>query len=330
MRSIKLLPLAALPLLGCAAPAQLNASAPAGVALPDPVAEPQPFTSSAPFAAAPLAATDDGLFSARWADNPWNGRLTDPVTQPYWFESPLHHTSVRPVIIRHWFPSDSVFKGGTLDVLALQARLAITQRFSVIATKDGYFNLEPDEPALEGDGYADIAGGAKYAFIDDPSAGYLLTGGLVFELSQGTREVFQGNGDGVLRPFVSGAWDREELDLLYTLGLNYPLDDDAESTSFDFHLNATYAATENLRPMIEFNGIHYISDGSAAPFDFEGVDVVNLGSNDVAGNTIVTGAIGGRWLIGDNASIGLAYELALSGRQDIFDDRVMLDLILKL
>ena len=291
----------------------------------EPIATVEPLNT-----ALPLQAADDGLFSVRWADSPWKGRLTDPITAPYWFESPLHHTSLRPVLIRHNFPANSIFGGGELDVVALQARLAVTPRFSVIATKDGYFDLNPDVTALEGDGYSDIAGGAKYAFIDDPEAGYLLTGGLIFELTQGSTEVFHGNGDGVVRPFVTGAWDRDEFDLMYALGLNYPLDDDAESTSIDFHLNATYAATETLRPMIEFNGIRYISSGNVLPVNFEGVDVVNLGSNDVAGNTIITGAIGGRWLISSSASLGLAYETALTGREDIFDDRIMLDLVLKL
>lgn len=340
MRASLFFSLALVPLVGCASPAALNsvlaptstAGEPTVALAPAPAPASAAYGSPAPTAA--LAAPDEheGLFSVRWRDNPWKGRLVDPITAPYWFESPLIHTSLRPVLIRHNFPSDSVFGSGELDVIALQARLAITERLSIIATKDGYYDLKP-EGGGDTDGYADIAGGAKYAIIDDPEAGYLLTGGLVVELTNGSGDVLHGNGDGQLRPFVTGAWDEAlghaDLDLMYALGLNYPLDDDAESTSFDFHLNATWAATDELRPMVEINGIRYISNGNATAANFEGVDVVNLGSNDVAGNTIITGAIGGRWLLNDSTSIGLAYESAISGREDIFDDRIMLDLVWK-
>ena len=48
-------------------------------------------------------------------------------------------------------------------------------------------------------------GGTETRRID--ARGRLVTPGLIFEASNGSRDVFQGNGDGLLRPFVSAGYD---------------------------------------------------------------------------------------------------------------------------
>jgi len=61
-----------------------------------------------------------------------------PMSMPYLFEDPYITTELNLVGIYHDFPSDSVFDGGEAGVIALQARLALTERLAFIATKDGY------------------------------------------------------------------------------------------------------------------------------------------------------------------------------------------------
>lgn len=255
----------------------------------------------------------------------WSDTMPEPVSAPVTFESPLIHTSLRPIYARHGFPSDSIFGGGSLTIYALQARLALSERFALIATKDGYFDLDPDTGSSE-TGLGDIAGGFKYAFLQDEQANLIATGGLVFETTSGDDEVFQGNGDGNLRPFLSAGWGLGECALVGNLGYNHPFDGDEESTSFDYHVAASWKATEDLVPLAELNGIHYVSSGNALPFDYEGTDVINLGSSSVAGNDLITGAVGLRQRVWKRWWFGVAYEVPLSAHDDLFDERITADL----
>lgn len=258
----------------------------------------------------------------------WAQRLADPVTDPYLFESPVIESSLRPVVARHDFPDSSIFGGGHLDLFALQLRWAVNDRLAVIATKDGWVELEPGTGG-DSDGLTDIAGGVKYAFVDDPQAGVLVTGGLVFEGSNGDSDVLQGNGDGAWRPFVSAGWDQGPQNLIATVGAFLPMDGHAESQYLDWHLHWSYEADEHWLPLLEVNGLHYTNNGTALPVNFEAVDYGNLGAADVEGNDVITGAIGSRYRIDRNSDLGLAWEQPLTTRKDIFESRITLDYVLR-
>jgi len=258
------------------------------------------------------------------ATTPWTRRLIDPVSAPLTFESPLIHSSTTAVFLHHELPETSIFKGGHLTGAALQLRWAVTDRFAVIATKDGRFELHPGAGPDES-GYADLAGGVKYALVDDPQAGRLITLGCTYEATQGDRDIFQGNGNGLWRPFVSAGLAGERVNTLLSLGASLPVSGDAESASWDYHAQWSPAGATEFVPLFELNGIHYQNNGRALAADFEGVDYANLGSNDVAGNDVITGALGCRWRVTSRADIGFAYERPLTERKDIFADRYTLD-----
>ena len=76
------------------------------------------------------------------------------------FESPVIETGLEAHAVYQEFPSGSIFGGGGFSLYALQARFALNERWSLIATKDGYIDLDPDVGSDES-GWADIAGGAK-------------------------------------------------------------------------------------------------------------------------------------------------------------------------
>lgn len=262
------------------------------------------------------------------AEDEHDGKI-DPVSAGFTFESPYIHTSVRPVFLYHEFPSDSIFQGGDLKVYAAQLRLALTERLALIATKDGFADLNPDAFSDDETGWLDLAAGVKYAVLDDEESGLTVTPGLIFELTQGSSDVFQGNGDGIVRPFVSAGLDLEDINLIGSIGLDYPLDRDKESTSFDYHAHVSFEVNDWFVPLVELNGIHYIDGGDVLPVNFEAVDYGNLGASMVDGNDIVTGAVGTRIRLSDWAHFGAAYEVPLTSREDIFDKRISLDLLLK-
>ena len=59
----------------------------------------------------------------------------------------------------------------------------------------------------------------------------VLSGGLTFEAANGSRDVFQGNGDGIWRPFVSGAKRAGEFDVQANVGMSLPNDGDEKTPS---------------------------------------------------------------------------------------------------
>ena len=63
---------------------------------------------------------------------------------------------------------------------------------------------------------------------------------------------------------------------------------------------------------------------------FEGIDIANLGSDDVEGNDVLIWAVGFRAAIGERMSIGLAYERPLTSRRDIHKQRVWLNFLIEM
>ena len=231
-----------------------------------------------------------------------------------------------------WIPSNNpVFLGGTAQYVAVQARVALTQRLSFIATKDGYLWLNPTNPALGNpEGFADVAGGLKYNLIRNPSTQTLLSAGFTYDFIDGARRVFQGNGDGEFNVFLTGG--QEFFDVAHWVsasGFRMPLDSNARSSMFYWSNAFDVMLTQRLYATTQINWFHWYESGGALPVNFEGNDLFNLGATDVAGNDLVTGSFGGRFKFGRYHETGIAYEMPLTQRKDLLEGRLYLDLILR-
>lgn len=186
-----------------------------------------------------------------------------PMSMPYLFEDPYITTELNLVGIYHGFPSDSVFEGGDAGVVALQARLALTDRLAFIATKDGYMINSPDNPWLKQDeGFMDISAGFKYAVIDDRARGIIVTPSLRFEIPVGNSDVLQGDGEGVFIPGVSFGWGPKNVHLITDIGAQLPIDKDRDSSSvfYNIHLDQAFEVdfipgADYIVPFIELNGM---------------------------------------------------------------------------
>jgi hypothetical protein len=97
-----------------------------------------------------------------------------PMTNPVFFEDPRNLTEVRFIFLNHNLPG--ALGGNSIQVYAAQIRVALTERLSLIATKDGFIYTQSSLPGLDS-GFADVAAGLKYNLYRDPSAGRLLSGG---------------------------------------------------------------------------------------------------------------------------------------------------------
>ncbi len=277
--------------------------------------------------------------SERWHDDSevfWPGFLSglrgfehfyEPVGQPIYFESPFNYTGVRFLYLHHEFSDGSTLAGGDLDVAAVQARLALSERWQFIATKDGYSWLDAD--ALpEDEGWNDIAAGLKYTFYADREQDLVMAGGARWQWGNGDGEVLQGKNQEV-SPFISLAkgWDRFHVIADFTY--RFPDGNGNEVAMWDVHLDYEVApqALPGLAPVLEFHGVHYITDGDVISIDVGGLDYTNLGSDDVSGSAVVWAGAGARWKLNPHVSIGAVYEFALTDPDDdIMDKRVTVDL----
>jgi len=275
-----------------------------------------------------------------------------PMSFPYLFEDPYITTGLNFVGIWHEFPGRSVFRGGQLGVLALQARLAITDRVAFIATKDGIGFLDSDQAVIDDEdgGIFNISAGFKVAAWqwEGENASAILTPSLRYEVPVGQRKVFQGHDDGILIPAATAAVAFGSWHGILGLGGQVPIDKDENSSYLFYNVHLDHAfpvdlgCLEFVVPFLEVNGLHYtasgdggrrvkttlgklrIEDATAALglTPFEGLDVVNLGSSRVSGNNIVTMAWGLRLPMTGGLSLGTSYERPITERKDLFKQRV--------
>lgn len=279
-----------------------------------------------------------------------------PMMHPYLFEDPFITTGINLVGIWHEFPDDSILSGGkhapgtltdgTSDLfdVALQARIAITDRVQFIATKDGWVDFSPGLKLLDEDhGFTDITAGIKVAAIDNRENNFILSPSLRYQIDVGDHGIGQGNGDGVFIPDISLGWGIDKFHLLADIGGQFPIDTDAQSTSLFWHMHFDYAVHPLFVPFFEIGGFQYLDGGDGSTLvklkggshleigtaqsllrtdPEEGYDYANLGSRGVAEEHVAAYAVGFRVPINQHVILGVAYERPLTDNRDVINQRV--------
>lgn len=249
----------------------------------------------------------------------------EPVSNPVFFEDPRSRTRLRFLFINQQIPNSSPIGGGDFQVYAAQATIALNERLSIIAQKDGFISLQADA-FPHGDGWGDLATGLKYVLVRDTQEQFLVSTGVMFEWSNGSSEVFQGNGDGVWNFFLTtgkafGACDENHF--IGTVGWHLPEDGGQETESLFYSLHLDRHVGNGFYGLVELNGIQYVDDATRIPgLTVEGGDLINLGSGAVDGNHFLSLAIGATQKVNSNFEIGGAWEFPLTTREDLMDNRV--------
>lgn len=252
-------------------------------------------------------------------------QMISPVSLPTLNEDPRIDTELRPMFMYTSIANSFVTGGGHYEVVAVQARAALTDRIGFIATKDGYIWLRPDEVVEPNSGWANIAFGFKGALWKDEETASIFTVGFRYEAPWGNQDVLQGKGDGLLNPFLSAAKGFDDLHLQLYTGPRIAIDG-ADSSFYDLALHVDYRFG-NLYPLAEFNWVYVLDGGRRLPIDQEGFDLVDLGSIDAGGGSVWTTALGLRYRVFDDLDIGVVGEFPLSSDSDIFGWRVTTDVI---
>ena len=249
-----------------------------------------------------------------------------PMTNPVFFEDPRNVTEARGIFFQHKVPLAA--GGGDVQLYAVQLRARLSENVSLIATKDGY--VKSTNPLVD-DGWADLAAGLKFNLIRDVANQALLSGGFTFELPTGEADPLQGNGDGELNLFLTGAKKIGCRSHWITAGgFRIPMNSTDESLSSYFSTHFDVQVRPKMYLLTELNWYHWLQAGQDGPIPgVEGLDVINLGSPGVAGNDIVTSAAGLKFKPSKHQEIGVAFEFPLTERRDILDNRLTVDWIVR-
>ncbi len=248
-----------------------------------------------------------------------------PMTNPVFFEDPRTLTEARFIFINHELPA--ALGGNSVQVYALQMRAALTDRLSIIATKDGLIYTQ--SPVLDS-GYADLSAGLKYNLYRDVERGRLLSSGFTYEIPMGSNRSLQGNGNGEFHFFVTGATRLgEKSHWISASGLREPADTNLENRVWYWsnHLDRQIG-NRPLYAFTELNWYNYLSSGTAFG-PVEGGDLFNLGASGVTGNDLVTQAIGFKAKPKRNIEAGIAYEFPFTARKGLLENRLTADLIFR-
>ncbi|MGJ8696486.1 MAG: hypothetical protein ACSHYF_09220 [Verrucomicrobiaceae bacterium] len=270
-----------------------------------------------------------------------------PITAPTVFDLAVPRTQVHAIYMHQSLPgtvnttiNPNLPLGGDFDVYALQFEIAIDERTSIVATKDGYIDFNPAATLTPQEGFANLGLGIKRALIYRPEDQYILSGIATVELPTGDSEVWQGNGDGALNLNLAGLKLYDKLQIASNLGLHIPFDD-AQSLTGSVSLHASYEVNPLFIPLIELNWFHVFNEGDGtSTFDgqlgntvplvanFEGGDLINLGSANGASNEIITLGVGFRSKVCQNGTFGLAYEIPLmDGEDNLMENRLTVDFV---
>jgi len=266
----------------------------------------------------------------------WKGFLTgmegfkhhyEPISNPIYNESPFVETQIKFLYLHHEFPDGNALGGGNANIAAMQARVAITDRLAFIATKDGYTWLDTGLTG-EQEGFNDLSVGGKYALIVNEETDFVLTAGARYMWRVGAQRILMGNAE-ELSPFVSVAKGWGDFHLQANATYRIGIDDDNTNDIFQWSIHTDYEIADGIAPVLEINGLHYMSNGTRLPLSIGALDYGNLGSSNVEGDTVVWMGAGMAFKLNPNVELGATYEFPLTDADDdIMDSRITVGLTL--
>ncbi len=261
--------------------------------------------------------------------------MISPMTNPFLNEDPRALTEIRPIFMYQTIPGgNSVYHGGNIEYFGLQARIALTQRISIVMNKLGGISINPGADSTVGSatGFSEIWLGPKLTWYREDQTGTVSAIGLIFQIPTGPARALQNTGSLSLTPYVNVAqriantsWGT--FNFMDTLGLNLS----TNSVRSNYLYNSAHVDFDLLNwhyvyPLVELNWFQYTSNGSARTVNFEGHDLANLGAS-ASGHSFMSLAFGSRFKVSEAIQFGLAAEFPLLGNRDLQNFRLTVDMI---
>jgi hypothetical protein len=271
------------------------------------------------------------------------GDLISPVTSPFFFEDPRALTEVRPLFLYQLAPNrNGAFSGGSSEYYGLQARVAFTDRWSLVISELGFISFQPHDSDVglrDETGFAELRLGPKWTFYRDEQNGRVAAFGLTFDIPAGSPSVFQNTGSFSLDPYLSfgqtfGRSSYGTFNFMAGAGFWASVNDERSSyTHLNLHIDYDVANLHRIYPLFEMTWLHTTQFGKGnSDIGTEGADLVNFGSESYDGKRdLVTLAVGARYKFGasDHYQVGTAFEFPVTDRQDLQVFRFTLDFIIR-
>jgi len=261
-----------------------------------------------------------------------------PVTNTFLAEDPRALSEFRPLYLLQTIPgSDPVFQGGNINFFGAQARIAFTEKWSLVLHKLGGLWINPGDNSVLGStsGFSEVWLGPKWTFLRGLETQTLGAAGIQFQLPTGSTTAYQNTGSLSIVPYGTfsqrflpttlGTWN-----ILDTFGYSISIDNERSDYLFNtLHIDLDVGNNDKIFPLMELNWYRYTSNGSSLPFaSSEGRDLINFGSR-VQGNNYLSFAAGARYKFTERMQMGAALEFPLIAPRDLFDFRFTLDFILR-
>jgi len=260
-----------------------------------------------------------------------------PMINFVYFEDPRTLTELRPIFVSQNVPdtlAGGATAGGSVQLYAMQFRLALSDRLSLIGVKDGYIvdNTAGALDTLINSGWADITAGLKYNLIRDTCKGRLASVGFTYEIPVGSEGALQSVGDGEVHLFATAG--QRLLDgnahFLTAGGYRFAIDDDVQGSAIHWSNHLDFRVTDRVYLFTEAAWWHWTDEATTGlPLGVAGQDLFNLQSTGVDGNDLVTQNVGLKFKPRRNMEAGIAYEFPVTGFQDVIDDRIQAELIVR-
>lgn len=251
-------------------------------------------------------------------DLPEERRAVHPITSPFYHEDSFITSDLRAWWLRHNL-SETDAGGGRVDGVALQVRLALTDRLQFVAYKDGF--LDFNAPLNNNDsGWVDVGAGLKWAFLQNWETDLHAALGVGYEFGVGNEEVLQGDDEVRFWGSINKGFDRLHLGAT----ANYLLATGSEDALGDsdrlfLHGHADFWVNKYFSPVVELNYYNTVQEGNNRPLPITGVDVANLGGGK--DNDVLTGGIGFEVRPARAFTIRAAFEDPLNNKPSLFGNR---------
>ena len=254
--------------------------------------------------------------------------FVSPLSNPFFFEDPRSLTEVRGMFINNNLPG-AIGQGGDIQVWAAQARGRLTDRFSVIAPRLGYLQLDQGGRGAP-IGFLSAPVGFKYNFIRDVDRQLLVSAGATYFIP-GATSAFSGFGNGDFHFFLTAGkqiFDRGHW--LSGTGFRIPTDVNFGTQFWYWSNQWDYEVVDHWYGLLGVNWFHWMSNSrNNVTNGITGLDLINLPTGGVAGSNVVTGLVGAKWKPSGNVEVGAGYEFPLTQNGDILNNRIYADLIFR-
>lgn len=237
-------------------------------------------------------------------------------------------TEARGLFIAAWSDPNMPLGDTTGQIYALQARVAITERFEAFAAKDGIVRFSPGIGASQ-TGLANLAVGGKYAFYRDPDTQTIASAVVQYEAPTGYANIFQNQGSGLLALYlVVGREFAGDTHAIVQLGQNIAMNRlDSGYFLTSAHIDKRFG---RFVPFYEANWFYYNQSGDFMPsLGIEGGGLLNLGAGQVMGLSYVTNAVGFWYDLSSWQQLGLGYEFQVSQPVMLFNNYAMCQYVLR-